>query len=212
MRPIPLLAAALLALNASPAMAEICDYRLSELAGRVGTAITGRSGSGGAAGQDGGSSGSNVSVNAGGFQIVLPTMTGRTSGALGLLGSASSLAGTASSIAGSPVALFAAGSVLVGSAGLQVGCHFRDERINDYDEMLVILRRVAADMPPEVFQLVEPVSTRPIAFIRVLMRHGEPLREFEVQRLMIVNGRLVHRDFGPNTVIGDIAIFLPQPD
>ncbi|MFN4101905.1 MAG: hypothetical protein ACK4GT_19245, partial [Pararhodobacter sp.] len=113
---------------------------------------------------------------------------------------------------GSPVTMMAAGSALIGAVGLQVGCHFRDERINDYHETLVILRRVAADMPPEVFQLVEPVSTRQIAFIRVLMEHGEPLQEFEVSRLMIVNGRLVHRKFGPNTVIGDIAVFLPQAD
>ena len=66
------------------------------------------------------------------------------------------------------------------------------------------MRQAAGAMPHEAFQLFETRRAERSAFILVDMG-GETRERFDVDNLYIVNGRLIHRDWGPNTVILDIA-------
>lgn len=198
-------------LGCSAAQAEICEYRLSELISGAGATATVAAAGATAAG--------HVAFDAAGFYIIIHSTSGAAmigstlagtsaAGTVGIIAGSGGVLGTVASVIAAPVTLIAAGLTAVGVSGLELGCYLLDDtRIDDYDEVLAALRLVAAAMRPEYFQLVEPESNQHRAYIRVRRSEEGDVEEYDVANLYIVGGQLRHHDWGPNTVIGDIAAF-----
>ena len=194
-----------LILGASAARAELCDYRLSQLVERgASPAIEAAR----AAVPQAEGPVLYLMVNPGTGQTSLGA-TGAGTPDDGILTRTARLFGSAIAIVSSNSPLAQAGSTALG-AGLEAVCFFRDERITGYDEVLRVLRAVDANMPPDLFALIEPGLERRDAFVRLDRNDGYDLVEYPVRDLYVVNGQLRHRDWGLNNVVGDIAVFMPQ--
>ncbi|MCB1388054.1 MAG: hypothetical protein KDK12_02705 [Rhodobacteraceae bacterium] len=197
-----------LALTATAARADLCDYRLSQMVERRGSPAIEAARAANAAPGDQGPV----------LYLMVNPRTGQTSlGATGagtpddgFLTRTARLLGSAVAIVSSNSAIATAGGAVAG-AGLEAVCFFRDERITDYDEVLAVLRVVDESMPPDLFALIEPGESRRDAVVRLSRNDGYDMAEYAVDDLYIVNGQLRHRDWGLNDVVGDIAIFLPRP-
>ena len=192
------------ALGPAPALAQLCDYRLSQVMARRGSSEAVEAARAAVEG-----------VPDPVLFITLNPLTGRAQfGATRpgegandtLLTRSARLLGAAASLLGAD-AVVAVGTAAVG-AGLEAVCYFRDERITDYHEVLEILRAVDATMPPDVFALIEPEDEPRGAFIRVDRAVGAPNDEYRVRDLYIVNGQLLHRVRGRDEPVGDITIFV----
>ena len=212
-----LVSAGLFFATASAAHSEICDFRLSQLIGGAST--------GAAIAATGGTAASGLAFEAAGFYLIVHstggmTMIGSTlagasgAGTIGIISGTGGGLGAVAAFLTAPVTIVVAGTASVGAGGMEAVCYFRDERITDYDDVLQILRGIAPNMEPSQFRLTEPESTQPRAFISILMEPGEPLVEFDVRNLYFVNGRLMHRDWGRNTIIGDLSALIRavEPD
>lgn len=195
-----------LSLTATAANADLCDYRLSQLVERRGSPAVEAARA--AQAQDPGPV----------LYLMINPATGETSlGATGagtpddgFLTRTARLLGSAVAVVSRGSSLASAGGAVIG-AGLEAVCFFQDERITDYDEVLAILRAVDANMPPDLFALIEPGEARRDALIRLDRNDGYDRVEFPVRDLYIVNGQLRHRTRGLNDVVGDIAVFMPRP-
>lgn len=199
-------------LSSHSAQAGVCNYRLSQLIG------TG--GAGAVIGSATGVSASVAASNVAGLYIIVHSVSGATmvgstvagasaAGTVGIIAGSAGVLGTIVAIVTAPATAIAAVGTLLGGGALEAGCYFADERTTEYDEVLSQLRRVNEFTAPESFELFEPASARNIAYIRVDMGGDEP-REFDVRNLYIVNGTLLHRDWGPNTRICDIVLTLRE--
>ena len=184
-----LLAPFLLCLAAAPASADLCDYRLSRLAG------AGASAARDAATPEG-------AVRAGRFGL---THAATGASIAGSVGSAVSGSGAAAALA-SPPGLIVGGLAVIGAGGTEAYCHFRPERIDDYDTVLAILAEIARDADPARFSLVTPeTGFAETAHIVITADDGE-VWDYEVANLYIVDGVLKHRDRGRDTVIGNLNL------
>lgn len=192
---------------ASQASAEVCDYRLSQLIGGGGAAT--------AIGSAGGVAAGGAAFHAAGLYIIVHSTSGLTmlastaagasaAGTVGILSGTAGALGTVGAIVSAPVTMLAAGGAALGAGAVEIGCYFGDDRITEYEDVLRVVRLAAGAMPQEVFQLFELSRPERSAYIRVDMG-GVTRERFDVDNLYIVNGRLIHRDWGPNTVILDIT-------
>ncbi|WP_375691641.1 hypothetical protein [Pseudooceanicola sp. LIPI14-2-Ac024] len=184
-----ILSAAFLTLAAPAAHAGICDYRLSNLLGGAGTKAVELA-------KDGG----GVLKEAG-----VLTLNNAVTGA-GMLGSAfagSSGAGVAGAAASAAPIGLAVGAAVLGSEAI---CYFLDERITDYDQVMIIINLLAADADPQYFELVVPDTPIDMQeYILVKDPEKGTVDKYMVTDLYIVNGVLKNRDKGRNTVIGNIG-------
>ncbi|MCA2014199.1 hypothetical protein LCM17_22100 [Cereibacter sphaeroides] len=194
----------------SVAVADVCDYRLSQL---VGSASAGA-----AMGMGGTAAAAGTAFQAAGFYIIVhstsgaamigSTMAGASAaGTVGIIAGTGGLLGTVAAVISAPITIIAAGAAAVGAGGIEAACFFQDERITEYADVIAVMRALDQSMDASVFELIEPAWNRENALIRVQMEPDEQMREFQVSRLYIVNGRLLHRDWGPNTFVGDIGAF-----
>lgn len=197
-------------LFASMAQAETCDYRPSKLLpGSVGSKVAiGTATTGGVLG-----GGATVA----GFYTLVHSTTGLTM--LGSTMAGSSAAGTAGIIAGTGGAVGATGAVLlnplvwvpallvgVGGGGYEAFCAFLvDERITEFEDVLKVMQDFEKGADPEYFLLKDDVID---PFIR-LKGADDKWEQYSVEKLYIVEGVLLHRDFGPNTKIGRV-VFVPN--
>ncbi|WP_370205220.1 hypothetical protein [Pararhodobacter marinus] len=196
-------------LAAGMARADICDYRLSQFLTRNASPAVNAA-----------SEAARTQTGTGDamLYILVDPRTGRAHvGATepgdagaddgGLLASTARLLGSAVALVGRDSPLLSVGSAAV-SLGAEAFCRFGDERITEYDDVLDILRTVDLTMPPDLFAVVEPGLEEHDAFIRLSRNDGFGLSEYRVDQLYIVNGTLMHRQWGVNEVVGDIAIFM----
>lgn len=180
-----LLCAALLSV-AAPAQASICDYRLSTILGDTGAkaAQIARDSSG--------------ALKDSGVLTLTNVATGMT-----MLGSSGTGAGVAGALAGAAPVGIAVGAALLGSEAI---CYFLDDRITDYDQVLLVMAMLAEDADPAYFELVRPAT--PIAqedFILIKDPTQVIATRYMVRDLYIVNGVLKNRDRWRNTVIGNVG-------
>lgn len=182
-----------------------CDYRPSELIGGGGaTAI----GSGGAA-----AAGFGLAIKGVGFYTLTHSTSGAimvgstlagtsAAGTVGIIGGTGGVIGTATAVATAPVTIIA-GAVAAAGIGVYEGvCFFQDERITDYNQVLAVLKNVAATADQNVFKLEDKYYWGR-ATIRVKMSEDN-WKTFKVKDLYIVNGVLKNRDWGINTTIGQL--------
>ena len=199
------------ALNISEANATVCDYRPSELVGAAySTSVVAISSATAAVG---------VGAQAAGFYTLTHSVSGATM--LGSTLAGSSAAGTVGIIAGTgsgigavvavvtaPITITAAAITAVGSGAFEGACYFTDERVTDYDDVLVIMENMAANADPNHFRLLLPSdalleTNEPIILVRNPV--DETVGRFLVKDLYIVEGLLMNRDWFLNTEIGQVG-------
>jgi hypothetical protein len=192
---------ALATLAAMTANAQICDYRPSQLlrSDFAGSVVTGAR-----------DAASRLAANAGGIFTLNSAVTGVSllgtgSGAAATLGQLGTAAGNAAAgVVASPGAALAGTAAVLGAGAYEGVCFFRDERITDYDEVLGIMHAVAAYADPAFFHVAERGTDRNSAVIVLGNGEGDTV-EFDVDRLRIVNGVLLHRDRGRDTELGNLG-------
>ncbi|WP_353471528.1 hypothetical protein PVT71_09420 [Salipiger sp. H15] len=201
----PLAATLALLLSATSLSAAICDYRPSRL---VGDTVTGAA----AAATGAVAAATGVQQGQGGFYTLVNATSGLTllggklaasGGAAGLLegGGAAAAAAMANPMVWVPALILGAGG-----AGYEATCaYFVDERITDYDSVLMIMRDFEAHSDPRFFRLEEDTLN---PFIEIHDEAGTRAT-YRVQDLYIVDGMLKHRSWGPNRKIGRV-VFVPS--
>jgi len=187
-------------LIASAAAARVCDYRptevlRSDMASSVVSDV--REGASGLVG---------------GIFTLTNTVTGASllggnagAGALGQIGGAATAVGnSAAAVLSAPGAVVAGAVAAVGIGAYEGLCFFRDERITGYDDVLSVMRAIATSADPAYFRVEEgPVGQREAT---VLIGNGSGRSDtYAVRKLYIVNGVLMHREWGLNRELGDVG-------
>ena len=182
------------------ASADACAYRPSEVL---------RSGTGGAAAGARDAVAGLAARTESAFTFT-NAMTGATllanpgTGVLGQIGStAGALGAAAAGVVSAPATAVAGAAAAVGRGAYEGWCFFRDERITGYDEVLALMVAIAEAADPAHFRIESGGGRRDARVVIVDGAGGE--RRLEVRRLYVVNGDLMHRDWGPNTPIGYIG-------
>lgn len=203
-------------LIATSAYADVCDYRPSKTVGAIG-ATSGLIAGGATAAASG------TAKAVGVYTLVHATsgltMVGGTWAGASAAGTAGIIAGTGGIIGSSvavilmPTVAIPAAIAAVGIAGYESACYFTDTRITDYDEIDIIVRDIALTAPSDLYRY-EPATEHAPARIIVRDPDSKEVRHhtYLVENLYIVNGELMHRDWGPNTKIGVIAHITHQED
>ncbi|MFN4156981.1 MAG: hypothetical protein ACK4GO_01065 [Gemmobacter sp.] len=198
----------------STANAKLCDYRPSQLLGAGGTAAV--AGAGGAA------AGVGAAAKAAGVYTLVHATTGATmvggtwagasaAGTAGIIGGTAGLFGTVVAVITAPATIIA-GAVTVAVIGTFEGaCYFADTRITEFSEIDAIVRDIAKTAPPSLFKYMPHSGQRYHPAIRVRDPDASGVRYdvYEVRNLYIVNGMLMHRDWGFNTKIGLVGMIQP---
>jgi len=193
----------------------VCDYRLSQLVSPGAAAATVTAGSAGA-------SIGPAAMTVGGLyffphaasgSLMLGSTLAGASGAgtIGIIGGSGFAAG-ALAILTAPITLLVAAGTAVTVGGVEASCYFSDERITSEEEVLAILRQTALTSNEEYFKLFdvsdeETAETGAVSRVRIPDDDGT-YRFYEVEKLYIVNGELMHRDWFLNTSLGNIAAAL----
>ncbi|NDW46704.1 hypothetical protein [Ruegeria sp. PrR005] len=201
--------------GASTSYGGVCDYRLSELGNSA--AATGAVVVGGA-----GSTVGPATMALGGLYffphatsgtVMLGSTLAGASGAgtIGIIGG-SGFAASVLALLTAPVTLAVGAVTAVSVGGLEAGCYFVDERITDEGEVLAVLRQVSQTANEKYFKLFdvdkkEAAESGTVSRVRVLNEEGN-YDFYNVANLYIVNGELLHRDWGLNTSLGNIAAAL----
>lgn len=169
----------------------------------------------------GGAALSGTAMNMLGYYTLTHSVTGATM--LGSTMAGSSAAGTIGIVAGTGTGGGAAGAALMNPAGIVVGvviaaavggsegyCYFQDDRITAYEDVLFVMKGLAANADPDYFALIEPHDkAKQKAVIQIIDEDGIP-SQYKVEDLYIVNGVLKHRDWFLNTVIGNVGLQLVE--
>lgn len=206
----------LCAFTASSAFAGPCDFRPSQLAG---SGI-----SGAAIGATAGTAAGAATAKAAGVYTLVHattnlTMVGGTWAGASAAGTAGIIAGTGGVI-GATVAAITAPATIAALAvaatavgGFEAGCYFSDERVTNYDAIDALVYDISLSAR-ENFIYVPAQLDRKNAYVKVFMHYdgtSKIYKNFNVDKLYLVNGVLYHRDFGPNTKLGHLGL-IPHED
>jgi hypothetical protein len=188
------------------ALAGVCSYRPSQIIGGAGAAAIAATG------------GTTAVVGSGlkvaGFYTLTHSVTGATmlgsiaggaSGAstVGIMGGTGAGIGAVASALMAPVVVGTAAFVAIGTAGFEGACFFTDERITEYPEVLAKLQAVATVVADSHFS-IEKAESPSEALLVMKTVTGERV-VYAVQKLYIVNGVLMHRDWFRNSVLGSLV-------
>lgn len=197
----------MLAFIATPALAEFCDYRPSQLLGDGGAAAVGTAGAAtAAAGTAGQVAGFYTLTHAASGATMLASTAGGASaaGTVGIMGGTGGVIGTVGSVLMAPVVIVTGVVTGVGVAAYEGGCYFTDERITDYDEVLKIMENMDANTDYDVFRLLLVDGSKQIQIGPIGKSDN-----YWVEDLYIVNGTLMNRDWFKNTNIGNLRFVVP---
>ncbi len=201
-------AASALMICAGTSAASLCEYRPSVIAGAMSSGTAKAAAAGEIAIRDSGFY--TLVYNDSGFTLLGTTLaTTAASGTVGIITGAGGVLGTVGAVLMAPATLIAGGVALVGVGGLEAACYFTDERVTDYDAVLVLMEHFAANHPEDRFALVRGMEGRNDDAILIWNpRRGEQDR-YLVSELYVVNGTLMHRRMGPNRNLGQITYVDP---
>lgn len=197
---------------ATTAIADFCSYRPSQWVGGRGAAAVGAGAAGAAT--------AGAAAQVAGYYTLTHAVTGATM--LGSTAAGSSAAGTVGIIAGtgagigtavgalmSPFVIIGGVVIAVGVGAYEGGCYFQDERVTDYSAVLLEMRKLHAASDRKAFRLDAPVDKPGKARIIITDPFGN-VETYDVKKLYIVNNVLKHRDWGLNTVIGNIGFVVTE--
>ncbi len=187
------------------AIAGACDWRPTHLLGNGGSAAAlGTTGTLATAGGTLTAAGFYTLVHASsGLTMLGSTMAGASAaGTVGIVAGTGGAVGATAAVLMNPLVWLPAAIVGVGGAGFEASCaYFVDERVTDFDEVMLIMKSFADHSDPAYFKLVEKEAA---SFIVLTDADGRSAT-YDVDDLYVVNGVLLHRDWGPNTEIGHVA-------
>ena len=193
------------------ALAEVCDYRPSNLIGGIGTGAIGTAGAGVAA--------AGIGAKAAGFYTLTHAVTGATmlgstaggasaAGTVGIMGGTAGAIGTIGAIIMAPATIIAGIAIGAGTAIYEGACYFTVERVEDPSIIIKILEDLDKQSEDEYFELQKNgvgsgaiyVATKVDEFGKVLKR-----TRYSIDKLYIESGMLKHKDWGPNSQIGRVG-------
>ena len=188
------------------AQAAVCDYTPSRLVGKSTTAV-GASVAGGSAVAGAGlhAAGIYTLVHASsGLTMLGSTMAGASAaGTIGIISGTGGLIGAAGALLLAPVTI-AVGSIVAAGVGTFEGvCYFQIERVED---------------PVKVHEIVRDVVAQSDDMAIVETADGDALRReitetpetYLLKDLYIADSKLMHRDFGPDTVLGAVSFVVAE--
>jgi hypothetical protein len=203
-----------LGFTAGPVAANVCDYRPSMIIGQgTSGAVAAAGGTAAGAGAVMKAAGFYTLVHAGsGLTMLGSTMAGASAaGTVGIIAGTAGAIGTVGAVLLAPVTIVVGGVTAVGVGGFEAACYFTDERITNYDEILAFMQHLAQHHPEDRFQLVTGIPGRRDDAIKIWNPLDGDLDTYLVADLYIVNGTLMHRQWGPNRSLGYIA-YVHQQD
>ncbi len=206
-------------------LAKVCDYRPSELVGGSGAASVGTAATGVAT--------AGVAAKAAGFYTLTNAITGATmlgstaggvsaAGTVGIMGGTAGAIGTVGAVLMAPVTIIAGAVAGTGIAIYEGSCYFTDERVTDYDQVLTIIKGIAASSDPKYFRFyegedanVENEIRNPIQVWKILNEIFDDIelnnefvwiyaKNYKIEDLYIKNGILINSDWGKNTEVAII--------
>ncbi|WP_126623159.1 hypothetical protein [Oceaniglobus ichthyenteri] len=192
---------------ASGACAGVCDYKPSSLVGKttasVGTAIAG---GGAAAGIGMKAAGYYTLVHAGSGLTMLGSTAAGVSGAgtVGIIAGTAGAAGTIGAILMAPVTVIVGGITLVGVGAFEGACYFSIERVTDPYKVREITENIA--LQDDTVSIVASDDGDALA-----LTIADETELYLLRNLYIADGYLMHRDFGPNTNLGQV-LFSSEPE
>ncbi|MGY6633050.1 MAG: hypothetical protein ACXIU8_04835 [Alkalilacustris sp.] len=196
---------------ATPAKAQLCNYRPSALLGQgAAVAVAATGGAVQMAGQ------------AAGFYSLVQADTGRSllssaiasasaAGSASLIAGAGGLLGSAGAALMAPATVVVAGVAAVGAGSMEAACYLTDERVTDYDQILALMVHFAEHHPEDRFRLITGLPGRQDDVIGLWNPRTEGLDRHMVADLYVVNGTLRERRPGPDRNLGRIALVV-EPD
>lgn len=122
-------------------------------------------------------------------------------GTVGIMGGTGAGIGAVASVLSAPVTIAAAGIAALAGIGMEGGCYFADERITDFHTVYKLVQEVVATGDPTMMGIVYQ-PTGPWLWLR----QDDKVVTYEILNLYVVNGELMHRDWGPNTDLGHIVV------
>ena len=204
-------AASIFALVGSTALADVCDYRPSNIIGGIGTGAIGTAGAGVAA--------AGIGAKAAGFYTFTNAITGATmlgstaggvsaAGTVGIMGGTAGAIGTIGAILLAPATIAAGVVIGAGTAIYEGACYYTIERVEDPKIIMKILEDLDRQSDDEYFELQKNgtgsgaiyVATKMDEFGKVLKR-----TQYSIEKLYIEEGVLKHKDWGPNSQIGRVG-------
>lgn len=203
---------ALLALIAPvSAQADICDYRPSKFVGGAA--------SGGGAAFAGTIAVAGAGAKAAGFYTLTNAVTGATmlgsaaggasaAGTVGIMGGTAGAIGTVAAFVMAPATIIAGAAVGSGIAIYEGACYFTVERIEDPEIIVGIVENLAATADAEYLRLTVDDDEDILLIAKSHDNEGNALEwdRFSVSNLYVEEGMLMHRDWGPNSVIGRVGL------
>lgn len=203
--------ASIMVLLGSTALADVCDYRPSNLIGSLGTGAIGTAGAGVAV--------AGAGAKAAGFYTLTHAVTGATmlgstaggasaAGTVGIMGGTAGAIGTIGAVLMAPVTIAVGVVIGAGTAIYEGACYYTIERVEDPKIIMRILEDLDRQSEDEYFELqkngigsgVVYVATNVDEFGQVLKR-----TRYNIEKLYIEEGVLKHKDWGPNTQIGSVG-------
>ena len=196
---------------ASLVNADACDYRLSKLIGGGATAGTvGGAGTVAAAGTAAKAAGYYTLVHStsGAYMLGSTVAGGSAAGTTGIIAGTGTGIGAVAAVITAPVTIIAASVVAVGTGAFEGVCYFQDERITDFDEVLERLKLLEKSNPDHItinnfWSSDDTTMSSEDSTIIFYTPSGK--LTYKIAKLYIVNGVLMHRDWGRNTVVGKLA-------
>ena len=203
--------ACITAIFGSTALADVCDYRPSNLIGSLGTGALGTAGAGVAV--------AGAGAKAAGFYTLTHAVTGATmlgstaggasaAGTVGIMGGTAGAIGTIGAILMAPVTIAAGVVIGAGTAIYEGACYYTIERVEDPKIIMKILEDLDRQSDDKYFELQKNgigsgaiyVATKVDEFGKVLKR-----TRYSIEKLYIEEGVLKHKDWGPNSQIGRVG-------
>lgn len=212
----PFLPALVLSFLSTSALADACDWRPSYLLTKVtgdrvsasttatiGHAVVGTVGGVGASGGVMTAAGFYIFPHTAGMTMLGSTLAGPSAaGTVGIISGTGGAIGTTAAALMNPFVWVPAAVAGIGGSGFEAGCAFLvDERITEFDEIMTVMTSFVDKADPAYFKLVEKGEA---SFIVLTDLEGRAT-SYDIEDLYIVNGILMHRDWGPNTEIGFVG-------
>lgn len=200
-----ILATAFSLLSVQGASAAVCDYKPSKLKAVAAASLAGGAAAGGGAAMS--AAGYYTLVHAGSGLAMLGSTAAGTSaaGTIGIIAGTGGTIGTVGAILMSPITLALGGTMAAGGAVFEGVCYFQVERITDAEALQAILNDIV-----EHDETATLVSSREGTALR--LEYSDGPHAYLVQNLYVADGRLTHRDWGPNTDLGPVVLVAPKED
>lgn len=196
-----------MALTAGTALADACDYRLSQT-------IASRAPMLAAAATDAALN-KRFDPTATDFLTLVDDSTGMSmvgavvagAKAASALGAAETALGAGTAVLASPAIGVAAGVAALGIAGVEGVCRFKAERITDYYEVLAVLAAVSETADRDFFQLQLGPPRKKAAMVEIWDAKEGLRKQYRVADLFLAKGELRLNRWGLNKSLGMLMQF-----